>query len=187
MTVTVDEHQQLKALIRQYIDEEKNVEKLMDYLSRHEVVGLEVFAYLGFDKIDELIFQPASRRTFIRRIPFYFHKPSREPRNIAELTQYIYSCEYGKPNYEEELEKFYSALELLHYVFELDVVTILNYTIKQRGRVGEIQPIYNWLHYLELARELGVEEKTPKHLIVDYNIVREMAGLDPIIYEIHEM
>lgn len=74
MIVTMDEQQKLKALIRHYIDEEQNVEKLMDYLSRHEIVGLEVFAYLGF-KMKKHLFQPVSKEVFIRRIPFYFHHP----------------------------------------------------------------------------------------------------------------
>lgn len=188
MTVTMDEQQKLKALIRYYIDEENKVEKLVDYLIRHETVGLEVFAYLGFDKMDELMFQPVSRRTFIRRMPFYFHKPSKELGDIAELSQYIYySLEFNKSNYGEQLEDFYCALERLFYDFEIDVITILNYTVKQRGRVGEIQPIYNWLHYLELAQKLRIEEKTPTRFIVEYNNVREMVGLEPIIYEISEM
>lgn len=89
--------------------------------------------------------------------------------------------------YEEELERFYLMLEKVHYEFELDTISIFNYTIKQTGYVGEVKPFYTWLHYLELAREFGVEEKMPKHLVVDYNIVREKAGLNPIIYELHNM
>ncbi|WP_366348336.1 helix-turn-helix transcriptional regulator [Paenibacillus amylolyticus] len=188
MTIRTDEQQELTTLVREYIYEQDKVEKLVDYLYRHEIVGLEVFAYLGFDKIDKLMFQPVSRDTFIRRAPFYFHKPSRELGDIAELSQYIYySLEFNKPDYNNQLEDFYCVLERLYYDFGIDIVTILNYTVKQRGRVGEIQPIYNWLHYLELAKKLGIEEKTPTRFIVEYNIVREMVGLEPIIYEIQEM
>ncbi|WDQ34975.1 helix-turn-helix transcriptional regulator [Paenibacillus marchantiae] len=188
MTVAVDEQQQLKALIRQYIDEERNVEKLVDYLSRHEVVGLEVFAYLGFDKMDGHLFQSVAKDVFIRRIPFYFHHSQGNLDNLGTLYNFVIRIiEYSRISYEEELERFYIALEQLYHDYRIDTVTIFNYTIRQTGYVGEFESIYTWLHYLELARKLGVEEKTPKHLIVDYNIVRERAGLKPIIYEIRDM
>lgn len=91
--------------------------------------------------------------------------------------------EYSRNNYEEELERFYNTLEKLYYDYKLDRITIFNYKIRQTGYVGELESIYTWLHYLELAKKLGIDEKTPKHLIVDYNIVREKAGLKPVIYQ----
>ncbi|WP_165980235.1 helix-turn-helix domain-containing protein [Paenibacillus amylolyticus] len=189
MNVTVDEQQQLKALIRQYIEDESKVEKLVDYLSRHEVVGLEVFSYLGFNKMNKYLFHPVNKEEFIRRIPFYFHKSQK--RNLDDLgTVYDFVSrvlEYFRNNYEEELERFYNTLEKLYYDYKLDTVTIFNYTIRQTGYVGEFESIYTWLHYLELAQKLGLDEKTPKNLIVDYNIVREKTGLKPVIYQINDM
>lgn len=189
MTVIRDEQQQLKTLFRQYIDDKNKVDRLVDYLSRHEIVGLEVFPYLGFDKMNEYLFQPVKKEVFIRRVPFYFHRSLKNNlEDLGTVYDFVYRViEVSGDSYEEELEHFYLSLEMLHYNYKIDTATIFNYTIRQTGYVGEFKSIYTWLHYLELAKKYGIDEKTPRHLIIDYNIVREMAGLEPIIYELRDM
>lgn len=173
--------------IKNYITEERSIEKLVDYLERHEIVGEEIFSYLGEKYKDAkpcFEFKPIPKALFLKRLPFYFFK-SQEERNVGDLRQYVSGIHthFKDEDFEEISEKLYLTLEEMFYNYELDLETIFNYPIKQTGYCSRTDILFNWKHYLVLAEKIGINNKTPKHIIVDYNHMLEKAGLEPIIYE----
>lgn len=177
-------------VIKEYITEEEPIRKLVDYLERHEIIGEEIFSYLGEkykDATPWVEFKPISKALFLKRLPFYFFK-SQEGRNVGDLRQYVsgvYTL-FKDENFEEKLEQLYLTLEEMFYNYGLDLETIFNYPVKQTGYCSRTDILFNWKHYLELAKKFGIDNKTPKHLIVDYNYLLEKAELPPIIYETEE-
>jgi len=74
----------------------------------------------------------------------------------------------------------------MYYHYNLDLVTIFQYTIEQTGQVSQTEMLFNWAHYLELAEKLNIPDKAPNHFIVTYNHALEKVGLPPLIYELEE-
>lgn len=179
-------------LIKEYIPEEDALKKFIDYFERHEIIGEEIFAYLGekYRKLSDFIhYHPVSKDAFIKRLPFYFYEPNLEKDNVGSLSQYVqglWSRKFDKEKIEANLERLYYSLENMLYKFKIDIETIFEYPIKQSGYVSRTEDLFSWAHYLELADQFGITDKTPKHLIVAYNYMLERANLSPIIYEITE-
>ncbi|ULO06260.1 helix-turn-helix transcriptional regulator [Paenibacillus sp. 19GGS1-52] len=182
--------------IKQYVTDKYSYKKLISYLERHEIIGEEIFPYLG-EGHKELIIHFGDRNSycalpkevFIKRIPFYFYKPKENSRDIGELSQYTMGI-IREPSIfkdsEECLERLYISLEKLFYYYKLDLNTIFQYTIDQTGYVCQTQVFFDWFHYLELAEQLNLAEKTPECLIIDYNNALEKVGLEPVIFELGE-
>ncbi|CAG7651397.1 helix-turn-helix domain-containing protein [Paenibacillus allorhizosphaerae] len=184
-------------IIREYIKGKYVLEKLESYFSRHDLIGEEIFPYLGEIGKDFVVhlgerysYHPVMKDVFIRRIPFYFYKPDEVSlNNIGDLNQYIMGILREPLAFEESevwLERLYQALEKMFYHHKLDLLTIFNYPIDQTGHVSQTEMLFQWAHYLDLAEKMNLPEKTPKHFIVAYNYALEMVGLPPIIYEIEE-
>lgn len=167
-------------------------DKLIDYLNRHDIIGMEVFPYLSNSKpeIDSsILYNPVSYDVFIKRLPIYFYQRSLEIDGIGNFSQYamgLYSDYKGEGEYRRKLDELYNAIERMYYHHKLDLKTIYNYPIKQTGYVNRTELLMQWANYLDLAEQYGVEEKTPKYFIVDYNKMLERVGAEPIIYEIQE-
>lgn len=82
-------------------------------------------------------------------------------------------------------EKIYMALEYAFYLLKLPLNKIFNYWINQTGYVKG-DGFFKWIHYLQLCEKFGIQEYFPERFIGAYNEVLEVAGLEPIIYEINE-
>ncbi|AHM67316.1 hypothetical protein LK13_05580 [Paenibacillus polymyxa] len=181
-------------ILKKYITDKDARYRLTDYISRHDVIGQEVFPYIGdaakhFYKTDgQFVYRPVTRDTFIKRVPIYFYEPDTSAHNIGDLQQYIHGVLENRNfnNFEQDLETLYSTLEKFLYYYKIDIETIFEYPIKQTGRCSQIDFLYNWFHYLQLAEKLNIQERTPEHLIVAYNYVLEKSNLCPIIYDLHE-
>lgn len=182
ITLSIDEH------LKKYIKDPKVIEKLVSYFDRHENIGEEIFPYVG-EKENEWYFPNHSlpKDTFIRRIPFYFHRLDNNPNQVGELHHYI-SGIFREDNYydraSEYIEQLFVTLEDMHYHHLLEVEQIFNYPIKQTGYACQTDFLFKWSHYLELVKTIPLTDKMPKHFIVTYNEVLERNGLPPIIYEL---
>ncbi|MCI9127625.1 MAG: helix-turn-helix transcriptional regulator [Eubacterium sp.] len=184
-------------IIEEYVDEEfYDKEKLIKYLSIHDVVGNEVFSYCDRQKggkstysswLDyEAGYDPLPVSTFVKRIPFYFYARDVKDMDVKNMgtLHYLYSTSIVE---DENLgnHKIYTALEYAFYSLKLPLNRIFSYWINQTGYV-EGNGFFQWIHYLQLCEKLGIEEYFPERFIVAYNEVLEAAGLEPIIYEIDE-
>ncbi|ODA43049.1 helix-turn-helix transcriptional regulator [Desulfosporosinus sp. BG] len=187
--------EQQQNAIKLHIQEKEVIEKLFDYLSRHEIVGEEIFPYLGekfSDLSDRYTYRPVSKDTFIRRLPFYCYKPDLNEGCIGNLSQYVngiiskHMTGQSEHDFDNWLEKMYCTLETMLYDLNLDVKTIFEYPIEQTGYCSRTDILFEWAHYLELTKKFDIQKKTPEHLIVDYNLLLERANLLPIIYELTE-
>lgn len=188
-----------REVIDTYIKEKSVRDRFISYISRHELVGEEIFPYLGkpvedfvLSGEDNFLYQPVSREVFIKRVPFYFYQPDiKNQRKVGKLLQYILGLSerdgFGIGNeYKNRLEDLFIELEKMFYHHKIDLETIFEYPVQQTGYAQRTDFLLMWAHYLELAEKHGMNEKTPKHLIVSYNYALEQAGLSPIIYELHE-
>ena len=177
--------------VKSFFQEESTVKKVIDYFDRHEIIGEEIFPYIGqkYSDITERIeYRPVKKDIFLRRMPFYFYKPDIENNHVGNLSQYINGLIRGHfdSDFEAQLENLYCTLESMLYEYGIDVPTIFEFPINQSGYCSRTDLLYNWAHYLELAKQFGIEEKTPRYLFVEYNYLLERAGLKPVIYEIEE-
>ena len=179
--------------IKKYVTEKEAIDKLVDYLERHEVIGEEIFSYLGekYRRIASFSsYTPVNKEVFIRRIPFYFYEPDKDAKNIMSIEGYlrdIFSfCESDE--YCDTIEKIYLVFEKIFYNYQLDLAIIFEYPFNQpRPRPSSMtETLIKWEHYLDLASSFNIEDKTPKYLITEYKYLLEKAGLEPIIYEISE-
>jgi len=82
--------------LREYIKDKYVYEKVINYFSRHELIGEEIFPYLGeigkgfvVHLGERYSYNPVMKDVFIRRIPFYFYKPDKDSHHIGDLNQYI--------------------------------------------------------------------------------------------------
>lgn len=137
------------------------------------------------------VWQEVDKDIFIRRIPFYFYKPSYDDlEDCSDLDDYVRGVIEDPIRIDEWdcwLEKLYVALEKLFYYYHLDLKTIFNYTVIQTGQVKRTHMIFEWVHYLELAEQLNLPDKTPKYLINAYNTALEAVGLKPVITKLQFM
>jgi DNA-binding XRE family transcriptional regulator len=187
---------QQEDLLKEYVKDKQVYEKLSSYLSRHELIGEEVFPYLGEIANDfisyggeRFSYRPVTKEVFINRIPFYFYKPHKGNDNIGNLKQYIMGILRGDSetvDFDVQLERLYRTLEIMFYHHKIDLATIFEYPIQQSGLICQTDTLFKWAHFLELSEKLSLLEKTPKHLIVDYNFALEKLGLSPVIYELEE-
>lgn len=177
-----------------------DVARLKKYLAMHSVVGNEVFGYcdrrhLDKDETtyasyldDERGYSPLDVDSFIKRVPFYFYVAENVNQdNFCDLHHVIpiegIKRTTVKP---EDLEAFYNNLEFMFYDLKLSLVDIFNYGTRQSGFGRNIFP--QWCHYLHLCVEnLGWNDYMPDRFITRYDEALEACGLDPIIYEIHEV
>ena len=135
--------------IRKYVSKEYfDVDRVVDYLRLHEVVGGEIFAvaplpeskmaHLGRLELlrDGYGFNAIDKETFIKRIPFYFYVADGRGKHCGDLKSIIYGyyrfTQYGDQNYEE----VYERLERLFYHHKVNLVDIMEYTIAQTGYVS---------------------------------------------------
>lgn len=66
-----------------YVTDKEGRRKLTSYLSRHGLIGEEIFPYVSIEQKDFLsrydeFSRPVTKDVFIRRIPFYFYKPDND-------------------------------------------------------------------------------------------------------------
>ncbi|OME78747.1 hypothetical protein BK120_23750 [Paenibacillus sp. FSL A5-0031] len=182
--LTVEEH------LKKYIGDPKIIEKLMSYCNRHESIGEEIFPYLG-EKENDLYFPNhiLTKETFLRRIPFYFHRSQNNLDQLGELDHYV-SGIFRESKYFEQsaeyIEQLFVTLEEMHYQHHLEVEQIFNYPINQTGLICQTEFLFQWSHYLKLIAPLHLHDKMPKHLITSYNDVLERSGLPPIIYPLEQ-
>lgn len=176
--------------VRNYISTEYfDPDKVVSYLKIHDKVGAEIFDLslkeqhkrnirlvgdrVGFDTIDS--------ETFIRRVPFYFYEPDFDKDEHGHLLYFF----YGRDNYEErkDIERVYTVLEKLFYQYNISVPDIMGYTIKTSGLYGRNDIFFKWVHYLELCKQLRIDNRFPDNFLYEYNRILELAGLSSIIYE----
>lgn len=188
--------QELK-IIEEYVDEEfYDKQKLIKYLSIHDVVGNEVFSYCDKKKNgkntystwldDEYGYSPLTVSAFVKRVPFYFYARDVHDVDLENMGELHYLFSYNMMKDEEfDKEEIYKALEYTFYSLQLPLDRIFSYWINQTGYVSG-DGFYKWVHYLKLCEKLGIKNFFPDRFITTYNEVLEMSGLEPIIYEISE-
>lgn len=177
-----------------FLDEE-STEKLDDYLSRHQIVGEEIFPYLGEDFLstaEDFHYNPISKEAFVRRMPFYFYKcKTKNEKQYQKLQSFINGIyEMYKftsdVDYWEIAEKLYQALERIHYDFHVSVDSIFSYPFAQM-KVNECTSmLFMWDEYLQMAKKLGVIDPMPEKFISAYNSCCESMGKQPKIFEISD-
>jgi len=201
-------NQKEQAIISNYVDADRcDIEKLIDYLNRNEVIGNELFLYIHKQETKEKsclfslktfsetkYFCPVDRKTFFRRIPFYFYDISIDDLDkdkkkniwgIKILSPYFYKDK--EPINPNELEKFYSALETLYHEHSIELNIIMEYVFSQIGisRLNISDLFYQWADYINIIKSNNLQLPiTPKCLMADYNTALEAAGRKPIIYSI---
>lgn len=187
-------------IILQYVDDSYyDRDKLIKYLSMHDIVGNEVFAYCDRKAQrkhkqtysnwldDDKGYSPLPVSQFVKRIPFYFYTKdiaSADLDNMGTL-HYLYSAN-AEDLYDgrSDIENIYSNLEYAFYHLELPLNQIFSYWINQTGVVSG-GGFFQWCHYLHLCEEFGYNEYFPARFITAYNELLEIAGMPPIIYEIN--
>ncbi|MCM1565200.1 MAG: helix-turn-helix domain-containing protein [Dehalobacter sp.] len=185
--------QLINQVVLQYFQNKGVQERFLDYLNRHDVVGREIFSYLGKDYSnigDSLLFPPIPKKVFLRRIPFYFYKPDISADRVGCLSQYINSFYINNRNeesYRDKIEVFYKTLEKLLYDYKISVSEIFEYPIIQSGRIEQADLLLQWVHYLELAQKYDIEDLMPQHFFISYNSLLEKEKLPPVIFDLKEM
>lgn len=186
-----------KNIVLKYVDNRfYDVEKLIRYLSMHDIVGNEVFSYCDrmvdeqktFSRWleDEEGYVPLKVSDFVKRIPFYFYvhdmrAPIREYGDLQSLHN-AYALHTQSVN---AFETIYESLEFMFYELQLPLNKIFSYWIDQTGQVsGDL--FLKWTHYLHLCVDSGSVDYFPDSFITSYNYALEAAGLPVIVYEIHD-
>lgn len=184
-------------IINKYVDEKfYDKEKLVKYLSIHDVVGNEVFSYCDKRQEgtqtysswldDECGYSPLTVSDFVKRVPFYFYAKDAKDMDLENMgiLHYLYSARRVM-NKNFDKEEIYEALEYTFYSLHLPLSQIFSYWINQTGYVSG-DGFFQWIHYLKLCEKLDIKQFFPERFITAYNEVLEMSGLEPIIYEIAE-
>lgn len=192
------------ALIKESVNDKWfDVDKLIDYLNRHEIVDNEVFKLVVIDSgsmparlLDDLSdkygYIPVPVKTFIRRIPFYFYYPDGEEKYsrsswlgaVIRHDRSMKKC--NDDEIAEELETKYRALEEIYYHFHISVEDIFSY-MDLRGHKLQTEQFMEWYDYLKLCEKLHWYDFLPDGFCYKYNMALEAAGRKPIIYDLDEM
>lgn len=190
-----------KQLIELYVDEKYyDRNKLIKYLTMHDMVGNEVFSYCD-KRIDDQSsstysewlddedgYIPLTVSQFVRRIPFYFYTKDYDHKGLESMgtLHYILStARLDEENRKYDLEYIYTELEYLFYSLHLPLKRIFSYWINQTGQVSG-DTFFKWCHYIHLCERFDKTDYFPERFITAYNEMLETAGLPPIIYEIDE-
>lgn len=178
-----------------------DVNKLVEYLNTHEIVGNEVFeevtidpesmpARLNKDLSDKYGYTPIPVDKFLRRIPFYFFYPNNEEaiNTHAWLGAIVRRVDMKSSDEERDanLEKMYQALEDIHYRFHIGVEDIFAY-MDIRGHKLKTEQFMEWYDYLMLCEKLHWYDYMPEAFAYKYNLALEAAGRKPVIYKLHEI
>lgn len=194
-----------KNIIKKYINSKLyDIKKLIQYLTIHDGVGSDIFSYVTLDvdytnprrmrgKLSfryENSFPFVTVETFIRRIPLYFYEGD-DRRDHFGLVELIDAFEVGyiRKNEKDRIlqldyETLYAKLEELFYDYNISAADIFNYYINQSGYCNRFDIFEKWLHYLELAKQLGINDYLPNNILYSYNFALERSGLEPILYEV---
>ena len=191
---------QEKKNVEKYVDEKYyDKEKLIKYLTMHDVVGNEVFSYCDRREDqdhstysnwldDENGYNPLSVSQFVKRVPFYFYTIDKERidiENIGTLHHVLSAAVECQEKGVCDIESVYTALEYMFYSLNLPLNRIFSYWINQTRHVSG-DGFFQWNHYLHLCEELGRTDFFPERFISAYNELLEAVGMPPIIYEISE-
>ncbi|MDD3138857.1 MAG: helix-turn-helix transcriptional regulator [Lachnospiraceae bacterium] len=189
---------ELRDYIEKYVDDKYfDREKLMKYLSMHQMVGNEIFQYCdkGTWKMNgkpyskwldsDAGYYPLYKDSFIDRIPFYFyHWDGELDKNCGTLNELFSECISLKDKSDpDELERLYQNLRYLFYERGISLYNIFNYTIEQTDQVNSgLFPI--WVDYLHLCDSLKHDKLMPERLITENNKCLIEAGKEPLIYNV---
>lgn len=195
--ITKEQEKMIRATVdSKYYD----VEKMVRYLSMHDVVGNEIFQYCDIRAEDrdystycqeldsEYGYTPLIVERFIRRTPFYSYTGNLSEQSVSRkgnLGYILSACNQEILDGKTDLENVYNALEFMYYELKLPVDKIFSYWIEQGSTVSSYY-FLQWHHYLHLCNDLGSTDYYPDRFITAYNMMREVSGLKPIIYEVSE-
>ena len=169
-------------MIKKYVDPYYfDVERLIQYLSIHSMVGPEVFsavlrrmprtsmmqrnrrAHYMFE--EGFGFKAITTESFVRRAPFFFYIADPERNGFGDLSSLLdayfeyYLHEYGNAemsrsrNLGEQVdwEPLYDKLERMFYDFKIDLVDIMTYISSQTSNSRRYDLFEKWYRYLDLA------------------------------------
>lgn len=215
------------SFINKYVDETLiDKEKLIEYLEMHRTIKNEVFKKCAKRRektsfLDESYcillngsqgYNPVTRDTFIRRIPFYFYYniDGENDRPRAGLWRIL--SRNDEDTNPETLEAFYVDLEFMFYDLGIELKNIFNYAADQvipsrkkkenealslssvltkyvenkmletKGAIQQRDLFKMWRNYLRLCQRTGHFNYLPERFLGEYNTVLEKAGYKPIIY-----
>ena len=191
-------------LIQKYVNQKYfDINKLVEYLNSHEIVGNDVFeavvidpesmpARLADDLKDKYGYTPIPVKTFLRRVPFYFYYPDDEKKALtsAWIGAIVRRVGFQMRKSDEEimtdLEKMYQALEEIFYHFHIEVADIYAYMDIRENRL-KTEQFMQWYDYLKLCEQLHWYDFMPEDFIYKYNLALEAAGRNPVIFDLDEM
>lgn len=186
--------------IKEYVNEEFfDLDKLLEYLDMHQMVGNEIFNHIyKADKWkynrkaysvyldDKFGYYALYKDSFIQRIPFYFYVPNMEMECLNHgslngvLSEFL-SGSNGDNVDLDNLEELYQDLIYLYYKMEISLEDIFNYYINQTGYYNQGM-FALWVKYVRLCEKLGETDYLPESLITKYNELLEKYGDQPIMY-----
>jgi len=193
--------------IKKYIDSDIfDTIKLSEYLKIHETIGKEIFKYvLKKDSYqmeykngkkftmqirnqmyeDGFGFEPISRESFIKRIPFYFFINKKcdyiFAGNLSDVITGYYEDDRSLIN--DDLESIYKTLEYMFYDLKIDLKMLFSYVALQCGSSKNYNIFDKWVNYLKLTNDNPTRELYPKNILYSYNIALIEHGFSPILYE----
>ena len=196
--LTTDQERLVRSVVNpKYYD----IDKMVRYLTMHDMVGNEIFQYCDkrindtgnstyCEELDsEEGYMPLPVIRFIRRIPFYFytdHLSAQSFSRTGNLRHIFVACSQDLCDGKITLESIYDALEFMYYDLKLPLVEVFSYWIDQGNTVSS-KLFLQWTHYLHLCKDMGITDYYPERFITAYNVLREASGLEPIIYEVAEL
>lgn len=189
-----------KNIIYKYVDKKYfDQEKIIKYLSIHDVVGNEIFDYclknvesdshkrrVSTWLDDEYGYKPLPINLFLKRVPFYFFVADYEQQKVGDL-HCILSGVHKNDKDDFDIEQVYSILEYMFYIKKIPLEVIFQYIVDQTHYVSQHDMFLHWYHYLQLCEKVGINNLTPSIFISSYNELLEQCLLTPIIYEISDI
>ena len=194
---------ELRKIIDQYVDDRYyDKDKLLQYLSMHQMVGTEIFDYVDKKSLpggkqahsryldSDSGYYPLHKESFIDRMPFYFYMPDIDAYHDGGCLDWL----FGELRVQEQqlgvyksldlLEDFYQDLRYLFYEKKISLKDIFNYTLHQAGHI-ESGLFTMWVDYLHIRDDYKLESDImPDRLITEFNRALIAAGKEPEIYNI---
>lgn len=180
------------------------VERMIEYLNNHSLIGKEVFDY-SFTRTARnsvvwtflSIMAPVTRDTFIKRLPIYLydlaHPEEDSPMSMLfdSFKNYYLSSEdfdedyFGQRNeYPEgfDLEPLYLIIQKIIYDYKIPLKKVFSYIESQFGSLENYEIFLYWYQYINLVSNLNEGNVFPRNILYSLNVELEKNGKEPIMF-----